>query len=209
MSISRSVAVAVLVGACLSSARAADAQGTIADYQRAMGLRDKYQRLAVSVPEAATWIEKTTRFWYRRSVKGGTEFVVMDAATQTKRPAFDHEKLATALTLAITPEKPYTGVTLPFNAFNFVDGERAIEVSVNNALWQCTIVEYSCRLDRRAVGVAAADAVDGAAALAGRFVPNSISTVWRPVNLPTASSKRSSTTTTWRFARSGSRASLC
>jgi hypothetical protein len=124
MSISRCVVVAVLAGACLSSARTARAQGTIADYQRAMGLRDKYQGLAINVVEAATWIEKTTRFWYRRSVKGGVEFVVMDATTQVKRSAFDHDKLATTLTLAIKPEKPYTGATLPFNAFTFVDGER-------------------------------------------------------------------------------------
>ena len=51
------------------SARPALAQGTIADYQRAMGLRDKYQGLAINVPDAATWIEKTPRFWYRKSVR--------------------------------------------------------------------------------------------------------------------------------------------
>ena len=90
------------------------AQGTIADYQRAMGMRDKYQGVALGVAEPATWIEKTSRFWYRRTVKGGNEFVVVDAATQQKPPAFDHEKLAAALTAALTPEKTYTAVTLPF-----------------------------------------------------------------------------------------------
>ena len=92
----------------------------------------------INMPEAATWIEKTPRFWYRKSVKGGNEFVLMDAATQQKRPAFDHEKLAAALNGVVKPEKPYTAVTLPFNTFNFVDGERAIEINVTNVAWRCT-----------------------------------------------------------------------
>ena len=70
------------------------AQGTLADYDRAAGLRDKFQYLTVNAPERANWIGTTSRFWYRKSVKGGYEFVLFDAATLAKRPAFDHEKLA-------------------------------------------------------------------------------------------------------------------
>ena len=136
-----------LVFALFVSVLPAQAQGTIADYQRAMGLRDKYQGLAANVPEPATWIEKTPRFWYRRSVKGGNEFVVVDATTQAKRPAFDHEKMAAALTSAVSPEKPYTSVTLPFTTFNFVDGERAIEITVTNVAWRCALEDYRCQTD--------------------------------------------------------------
>jgi dipeptidyl aminopeptidase/acylaminoacyl peptidase len=140
--------VAGFLSAALATAAPAMAQGTVADYQRAMGLRDKYQALAVNVPEPATWIEKTSRFWYRKSVKGGNEFIVVDATTQQKKAAFDHEKLAASLTTALTPEKPYTAVTLPFSTFNFVDGERAIEITVNNAPWRCSVEDYRCRLDQ-------------------------------------------------------------
>jgi hypothetical protein len=35
---------------------AAHAQGTAADYERAIGLREKYQALALHVPEPAHWI---------------------------------------------------------------------------------------------------------------------------------------------------------
>jgi dipeptidyl aminopeptidase/acylaminoacyl peptidase len=137
----------IAIALVLMSYRPAAAQGTVADYQRAMGLRDKYQGLAINVPEPATWVEKAPRFWYRKSVKGGNEFVLVDATTAQKRPAFDHEKLAAALTAVIKPEKPYTGVTLPFNAFAFVDGERAIEVTLTNVVWRCTLNEYVCRAD--------------------------------------------------------------
>ena len=73
--------ITVLAGLVLATLGAAPlfAQGTVADYQRAMGMREKYQELAPNVPEAATWIEKSARFWYRRSVKGGNEFVLVDA----------------------------------------------------------------------------------------------------------------------------------
>ena len=65
--------------------------------------------------EAPTWIDGTDRFWYRRSVAGGNEFVVVDAATGQKQPAFDHAGLAAGLAAAM--DREYTAVTLPFRAF--------------------------------------------------------------------------------------------
>ena len=59
------------------------------------------RRLALAgVAEPATWIEKTSRFWYRRAVPGGHEFIVVDAATKQTQPAFDHARLASALSAA-------------------------------------------------------------------------------------------------------------
>jgi hypothetical protein len=46
MQIRRSFAAAVLVSGIAATPHHADAQGTAADYHRAMGLREKYQRLA-------------------------------------------------------------------------------------------------------------------------------------------------------------------
>ena len=65
------------------------AQVTQADYERAASLRNRFQGLAVNIVDRPTWIGKTSRFWYRKSVKGGNEFVVVDAETLTKKPAFD------------------------------------------------------------------------------------------------------------------------
>ena len=45
-------------------------------------------RNTINVPEAASWIADSSRFYYRKSIKGGHQFVVMDAATQQRRPAF-------------------------------------------------------------------------------------------------------------------------
>ncbi len=120
-----------------------DAQTLVADYARATGLRAKYEGLALNVPGPATWVGKTHRFWYRRSVKGGHEFVLVDADTLDRRPAFDHQKLAAALSAATG--RSYTAVTLPFNTFTFTDDERGIEVTVANARWACSLADYTCR----------------------------------------------------------------
>ena len=115
---------------------------TTADYERAAGLRDKYEAAALNVPGAATWVEKTHRFWYRRSVKGGNEFVLVDADSGQKRPPFDHERLAA--TMAKMTGRKITAVTLPFNTFTFRDNERAIEARFDGAVWTCTLADYAC-----------------------------------------------------------------
>lgn len=40
------------------------------------------------------------RFWYRNAIAEGHEFVVVDAAERTRGRAFDHERLAAALSAA-------------------------------------------------------------------------------------------------------------
>src|SRR5262245_37089134 len=98
---------------------AAAGQGTPADYARANGLRASYDGLTVDVTTNSGWIGKTHRLWYRRTVRGGAEFVVYDVDTKQKQPAFDHAKLAAALSSAT--KKSYTAITLPFNSLAFAD----------------------------------------------------------------------------------------
>lgn len=96
----------------LALAVAALAQGTAADYARANALRARFQGLALNVPGPTNWIEGTDHFWYHKTVPGGSEFIWVDATTLTQRPAFDHARLAVALSSA-TGER-YTATTLPF-----------------------------------------------------------------------------------------------
>jgi dipeptidyl aminopeptidase/acylaminoacyl peptidase len=140
----------------------ARAQGTLSDYQRSQGLREKFQGLAVNIPGQTNWIGGTNHFWYRKSVRGGYEFVLVDADSLAKRPAFDHEKLAAALSSA--SGNKYTAVTLPFaeapvpagrggggrgpttgaSAFVFNDQERAIDFTLAGFNWKCTLTSYEC-----------------------------------------------------------------
>jgi dipeptidyl aminopeptidase/acylaminoacyl peptidase len=117
------------------------AQGRIADYERANGLREKFQSLALNVPGRVTWIEKTHRFWYRKTTKDGFEFEVVDAEALSKKPAFDHEKLAAALNAAAGQK--YTGAKLPFMVIRFTDEEKALEFEAAEFKWKCDLATYA------------------------------------------------------------------
>ena len=84
----------------------------------------------------------SNRFYYRKSVKGGSQFVIVDAATQQKRPAFDHTRLAA--TLSKNTGNSYTETTLPFSTFTFSDDEKSIDVTVDQDRWRCTLADYTC-----------------------------------------------------------------
>jgi len=139
-------------------AQAPGAQSPVlADYQRAMGLRDKYDGLAVDIADPPRWIERSSRLWYRKSVKGGNQFVMVNADTQAKAPAFDHEKLAAGLSTA--SGRKYTALTLPFTQFTFEDDDKAIQFTpgagprgggppaggTTDDLWRCALDTYVCR----------------------------------------------------------------
>src|SRR5262245_332038 len=120
---------------------------TRADYDRALGLREKYQNLTVGVPDSATWVGRTNRLYYRRPVHGGHECLMVDAETQARTPAFDHQRLADVLSKQLgetrTGESP-TALRLPFNSFTFTEDERAIEMTIEQVRWRCSLSDYGC-----------------------------------------------------------------
>jgi dipeptidyl aminopeptidase/acylaminoacyl peptidase len=119
----------------------AGAAPTRADYERALTLRERYRDLALNIANSQTWMRGAGhRFWYRKSVEGGTNFILVDAEAATRAPAFDHERLAAVLS-RVSGEH-YTAVTLPFGVLNFSEG--AIEFPLNEARWRCDLVMYTC-----------------------------------------------------------------
>lgn len=141
---------AVLAASALVFCAPLDAQGTAADYARAEGLRARYAHLIVDAVDQARWIDSTPRFWYRKSISTGSAFVVVDADTKQKRPAFDHARLASALSRAL--HRPVDGDSLPFNTFDFVNGERAITLNVRQDRLRCSLDAYTCERTRPGEG---------------------------------------------------------
>jgi dipeptidyl aminopeptidase/acylaminoacyl peptidase len=146
---------------CAISFSSIHAQGTLADYQRAHDLSAKAFDLVVNVPGTAHWIGDEHRFWYAKSVKGGNDFVLVDADAATRRSAFDQAKLAAAIS-AVTGQ-PYTALTLPFapvrlrpgirppaeprgktSPLKFKDNEQSIEFGVKGSLYTCKFSDYTC-----------------------------------------------------------------
>jgi dipeptidyl aminopeptidase/acylaminoacyl peptidase len=147
----RLAVVTVLLTGTVVLPAAARAQGTAADYARAEGLAQRLDGLVVDAADPPSWLPAGDSFVYRKSVRGGHSFMLVDATTLQRHPAFDHEKLAAALSLVL--KQPVTAITLPFTTFTIADGERAIEFAVRGRTftapadaerWRCTLTDYAC-----------------------------------------------------------------
>ena len=134
---------AVLTIVMVLSAIPVFAQGTQADYDRALGLRRKFEALVGNAAEAPRWIAQSHKAFYRRTVKGGHDFILVDADAKTKGPAFDHSRIAASLSSGTG--KTYTALDLPFNSFDFVDSGRAIQFAADGATWRCDVAASACR----------------------------------------------------------------
>ncbi len=87
--------------AMLTMASAVAAQGTKADYERAASLAGRARDKLTHLVEPGRWSTDGNRFWYRVDLGGGRrQFYFVDCAGGAKRLAFDHAKLAAALTKA-------------------------------------------------------------------------------------------------------------
>ncbi len=119
------------------------AEVTVADYQRALGLREKTASLVADLPEAATWIDETTRFWYRKAVKGGSQYFVVDAKSPAvKLPLFDHERLAASLTKL--DGEPRTALNLPIPTLTY-QNDQTIAFQGSEYRYRCSLIDYTCQ----------------------------------------------------------------
>src|SRR5690606_776719 len=95
---------------------AAHSRPSPADYERAIGLRGAWEGLTEDVADPAVW-DADRLFHYRKAVRGGHRFVAYDMERQVREPAFDHDRLAAALSDETGTR--YTGITLPFDDFAY------------------------------------------------------------------------------------------
>src|SRR5262245_50112780 len=89
---------------------------TADDYARAekfMGYNTN--PLVLHVANRPVWLSDD-RFWYRVSTENGNEFILVDPIRGTRTAAFDHAKLAAALSAAAGTK--YEAYSLPFTQFD-------------------------------------------------------------------------------------------
>ncbi len=93
---------------------------------------------------APHWFDQDNRFWYRNDLPGGArEFILVDAEHGTRAPAFDHQRLAAALSKAAGGQV-YKADHLPFDEVEFVDDSKAIRFRAGDATWRCPLDSYEC-----------------------------------------------------------------
>jgi hypothetical protein len=90
------------------------------------------------------WFALDTKFWYRNDLKGGAkEFILVDAEHGTRQPAFDHDRLAAALSKAANQE--YKGDHLPFSTITFSDDSKTVKFEAADKSWECGLDDYQCK----------------------------------------------------------------
>ncbi|MDP6443116.1 MAG: prolyl oligopeptidase family serine peptidase [Pirellulaceae bacterium] len=86
------------------------------------------------------WIGKTERFWYRNDVaNGGREFIFVDAGKGVRRQAFDHDRLAAALTEAGVE---CSGEQLPFREIYWPQDDAVVAFRAGGKIWRCSLSDY-------------------------------------------------------------------
>ena len=123
---------------------------TAADYARAEKLLPgNLDRLVYGVVRP-NWIAGTDQFWYRKTLPGKSEFVLVDAAAGTEQPAFDHARVAAALSIVagrtINPDR------LPFQEIEFSGDMHSVAVVLGPHRFQCDRSGDSCAAESAAGG---------------------------------------------------------
>ncbi len=111
-------------------------QLTDSDYARAEQMLAPYR--ARRVPGSTVkpdWLSEGKRFWYRV----GSRFVVVDPAEGSRRDAFDHDRLAAALSVA--SGQSVTAADLPITAVEFEDPMR---FSAFGSRWEWSETAGTC-----------------------------------------------------------------
>jgi len=112
------------------------------DYERAVKIRSTFNKLVFKTQVDPHWIGESPRFWYRNETRQGKEFILVDAEKGTRGPAFDHARLAEALSQAAG--QSYTAEKLPFDDIEFIEQDTAIRFKVGEGWWACNLETFKC-----------------------------------------------------------------
>lgn len=132
-----------------ASASSAPRAVTAADYAHAEKFMAYNTRPLVYHEVRANWLPGD-RFWWRDSGPDGSEFWMYDAAHGTRQLAFDHAKLAAALSTASGAS--YNAHHLPFASLEFSGDEGSISFAVKTKNWTCNLQSYVCTAEPKKSG---------------------------------------------------------
>jgi dipeptidyl-peptidase-4 len=155
--------VAMLIATAQAAAQQAPQRAlTAEDYSRAeQFMGQNASRLVFGASVRPNWLE-SGRFWYRNTIPEGSEFVMVDPERRTRARAFDHERLATALSAAA--DTTYEPFDLPFMSFHLEADGRSISFDVRSQHYTCDIAAYRCtsgRAERQSIDRNAIASPDG------------------------------------------------
>ncbi|HTU91771.1 MAG TPA: DPP IV N-terminal domain-containing protein, partial [Gemmataceae bacterium] len=137
---------AILVFCLTTAAPPVHGQGTSADYERAGKLLDLTRKKVFKDRVNPHWLRDNRRFWYRNDLPGeAREFVFVDAVKGERKLAFDHARLAAALTKATGKE--HRGTHLSIDALDFSEDGSLLRFRIDETRWKCDLKNYTLTKD--------------------------------------------------------------
>src|SRR5581483_7624151 len=110
--------------------------------RRARGPRD--ERGVYKARLVPHWFSADSKFWYRNDLRDGKkEFVLVDCEKGSRQAAFDHDKLAVALSKPAGQQFPAD--RLPFSSISFSDDAKTLKFDAAGKSWECDLENYSCK----------------------------------------------------------------
>jgi dipeptidyl aminopeptidase/acylaminoacyl peptidase len=121
-----------------------------------------------------TWLTGD-RFWYSVGTAQGTQFILVDPAKKVKAPAFDHQKMATALSAAAGSS--YEANKLPITALSYAADGKSIAVTAAGKRWKVALPSYQAEVDNATptASVVAAPQGRGRGPATGGGIPETLS----------------------------------
>ena len=120
---------------------------TAQDYARAEQFMGYHTTpLVLGAPVRPSWLPGD-RFWYHNTIPQGAEFVLVDPARRARSRAFDHERVAAALSRAA--DTTYGAFSLPFTQLDFSSDGRSISFDIGSRRWTCDVQGAQCTGETR------------------------------------------------------------
>jgi dipeptidyl aminopeptidase/acylaminoacyl peptidase len=120
----------------------ANAQGTAADYDRAEKLGQRFANKVTHAKVDPHWAADDSGFWFRSDTGAGTwEFIRIDTAATKREPAFDHAKLAAALSTAA--DRKLQADHLPLENLDLAPDGSHMQFDAEGSHWKCDLASYT------------------------------------------------------------------
>ncbi|MFH5833031.1 DPP IV N-terminal domain-containing protein [Halalkalibaculum sp. DA384] len=139
----KSVTAFILAGMVLATA----VQGqtvTKADYERANRfLWENVDTLVFRSEVDPRWDDRTPVFWYELDTRRGTEYVLVDAENELKKPLFDHVAIARGLSELL--DKKLDPYDLPLEELEYRHADRVMTFEAGNQTWRVDLQTLDIR----------------------------------------------------------------
>jgi dipeptidyl aminopeptidase/acylaminoacyl peptidase len=152
----RAAAGLVLVASAASAASAQDNRVQRANWALAERFsEDRVRQVVFSTNVQPRFLGESDSLWYQWRDHKGSSFWLVVPQTRTKRPLFDHTKMAAQL--STLHKKPYDAFSLPFTNVTFTEDRRGFRFNLDSARYEWTLANETLRH----IGRAQRDSTEG------------------------------------------------